>query len=85
VNASTTVPAPATPDAVVTCHKMYAADLRPTDRFAFMMSVHVTGQSFTVYAAEPDAYTVGAEYTLTLAPRTAPGPSPAAEDAGTGR
>jgi hypothetical protein len=75
-------PAIAAPATVVTCHKMYVADLRPiAGRYAFMMSVHTTGQSFTVYAAHPDAYTVGAEYTLTLAPRTPPGPPAAAEDA----
>jgi hypothetical protein len=68
------MPTPAAPAAVAVCHNMYAADLRPAHPYAFIMSLPATGQSFTVYAARPDAYTIGAEYTLALTRRTPPTP-----------
>jgi hypothetical protein len=76
---------PTTPAAIVTCHKTYYVDRRTTDPDAFMMSVHVTGQSFTVYATHPDAYEIGAEYALTLTPRAPSTSAPAVAGTETAR
>lgn len=61
------VPArPGPPAPTVTCTSTYRSAAR--DAFAFEMFLRDVGQYFTVYAREPDAYTHGARYAVTLTP-----------------
>ena len=70
-----TPPPPAGAAATVTCTRAFWSQRHRV--YAFVFTLPGTGQRFTVYAADPYGYEIGATYALTLTTSAPPpGPTP---------